>query len=92
MSSFISTPPWFFKVSLVSFSYSRAAYSKILKVYVSSEDADMAIILLQKQIKGKKKEDVTKTSAKKTYFFNSGNWNHHNINKGWYTCRLRFFS
>ena len=51
-------------------------------MYVSSEDADMAIVLLEKQIKGKKKEDVTKTSAKKTYFFDSGNWNHYKINKG----------
>ena len=64
------------------FSYFRASYSKIQKVYVSSEDADMAIVLLEKQIKGKKKEDVTKTSAKKTYFFNSGEWNHYKINQG----------
>ena len=58
------------------------AYSKILRVHVSSEDADMAIILLEKQIKGKKKKDVTETSAKKTYFKNSGEWNHYKINKG----------
>ena len=51
-------------------------------MYVSSEDADMAIILLQKQIKGKKKIDVTKTSAQKNYFMNSGTWTSHKINKG----------
>jgi hypothetical protein len=60
----------------------RAAYSKILRVHVSSEDADMAIILLQKQIKGKKKKDTTKTSAQKNYFLNSGKWTHYKINKG----------
>ena len=53
-----------------------------MKVYVSSVDADMAIILLQKQIKGKKKIDVTKTSAQKNYFMNSGTWTSHKINKG----------